>query len=153
MSWFVTVAVLGFDLERGRRLAHDHPPPPSLPPNPPSPPSPPPTTPPLPSSPAGWPDTCSSGDWVVGKATFYGDGGAGGADNVRGITGGWGKAGRPLVAACREPRLPNMFRHPVDILYSHGYSCIGCWVMFDFVVLILILCASLEWQIPAKSVH
>ena len=46
MSWLVTVAVLGFDLERGRRLAHDHPPPPSLPPTPPSPPSPPPISPP-----------------------------------------------------------------------------------------------------------
>ena len=46
MSWLVTVAVLGFDLERGRRLAHDHPPPPSLPPTPPSPPSPPPVQPP-----------------------------------------------------------------------------------------------------------
>ena len=46
MSWLVTVAVLGFDLNRGRQLAHDHPPPPSTPPTPPSPPSPPPTTPP-----------------------------------------------------------------------------------------------------------
>jgi hypothetical protein len=46
MSWLVTVAVLGFDLERGRRLAHDHPPPPIAPPTPPSPPSPPPDSPP-----------------------------------------------------------------------------------------------------------
>ena len=46
MSWLVTVAVLGFDLERGRRLAHDHPPPPITPPSPPAPPSPPPDSPP-----------------------------------------------------------------------------------------------------------
>lgn len=46
MSWLVTVAVLGFDLERGRRLAHDHPPPPLHPPSQPSPPSPPPVSPP-----------------------------------------------------------------------------------------------------------
>ncbi len=46
MSWLIGVAVLGFDLERGRRLAHDHPPPPSHPPSPPSPPSHPPNSPP-----------------------------------------------------------------------------------------------------------
>ena len=46
MSWLVTVAVLGFDLERGRRLAHDQPPPPITPPSPPAPPSPPPDSPP-----------------------------------------------------------------------------------------------------------
>jgi len=46
MSWLVIVASVGFDLNRGRQLAHDHPPPPSTPPTPPSPPSPPPTTPP-----------------------------------------------------------------------------------------------------------
>jgi len=46
MSWLIGVAVLGFDLERGRQLAHDNPPPPSTPPTPPHPPSPPPTTPP-----------------------------------------------------------------------------------------------------------
>ena len=46
MSWLVTVAVVGFSLERGRQLAHDQPPPPTHPPSPPSPPSPPPTSPP-----------------------------------------------------------------------------------------------------------
>ena len=46
MSWLIGVAVLGFDLERGRRLAHDHPPPPIAPPSPPTPPSPPPDSPP-----------------------------------------------------------------------------------------------------------
>jgi len=35
MSWLIGVAVLGFDLERGRRLSHALPPPPLSPPTPP----------------------------------------------------------------------------------------------------------------------